>query len=238
MANPRRSTIQSQPQSPNPPLLPLSISSSSSDQAQLPSPSVLNSLFVFLKRPQAFPFLLSIFVLLTWLSLRFERPTSLPRFQDPKLSRNLDVAANLVRFSAVEVPSAIAKDKRGWLLDPVSLALQNGISGGAQFCASVHMGEIRPGGMRGNHRHHACNETFVIWGAETNFRLENGDVEGKGYAEVTIGADEVAIATSPAGTAHALINVDNSRTTYFLGCQDALINNNSSDTDYKIWEDL
>ena len=38
-------------------------------------------------------------------------------------------------------------------------------------CASVHVGEIRPGGMRGNHRHHGCNETFIIWGAKTAFRV-------------------------------------------------------------------
>lgn len=138
----------------------------------------------------------------------------------------------------MEVPSAIAKDKRGWLVDLVSLALENGIQGGAQFCASVHMGEIRPGGMRGNHRHHTCNETFIIWGAETKFRIENAKLEDKDYAEVTIGADEVAVAASISGTAHALINVDRDRTTFFLGCQDAVINNNSSDTDYKVWKDL
>lgn len=44
-------------------------------------------------------------------------------------------------------------------------------SGGAVSCASVHLGEIRPGGFRGNHRHHTCNETFVIWGAKTKFRV-------------------------------------------------------------------
>lgn len=34
--------------------------------------------------------------------------------------------ANLVRFHSLS--SDIAKDKRGWLIDPVSLALQSGIS--------------------------------------------------------------------------------------------------------------
>ena len=37
----------------------------------------------------------------------------------------------------------------------------------------------------------------------------------KGYGEVTVNEDEVAIATSPSGTAHALVNVDPVRTTYF-----------------------
>ncbi|CAK9150178.1 unnamed protein product [Ilex paraguariensis] len=70
-------------------------------------------------------------------------------------------------------------------------------------CASVHVGEIRPGGVRGNHRHHTCNETLVIWGAKTVFRLENKAMD-RGYAEVIVGADEVAVAASPSGTAHAL----------------------------------
>lgn len=44
-------------------------------------------------------------------------------------------------------------------------------AGGATTCASLHLGEIRPGKLRGNHRHHDCNETFVIWGAATKFRV-------------------------------------------------------------------
>ncbi|RYR23734.1 hypothetical protein Ahy_B02g057220 isoform D [Arachis hypogaea] len=78
--------------------------------------------------------------------------------------------ANLVRFSS-SVPSFVAKDTRGWLLDPISLARASGILGGALTCASVHIGEIRPGRLRGNHRHHDCNETFVLWGALIKFRL-------------------------------------------------------------------
>ena len=45
------------------------------------------------------------------------------------------------------------------------------VTGGAVSCFSIHIGEIRPGGVRGNHRHHTCNETFVIWGAKTLFRV-------------------------------------------------------------------
>lgn len=117
-------------------------------------------------------------------------------------------------------------------------AQEAGINGGAHYCASVHVGEIRPGGVRGNHRHHTCNETFIIWGAEMKFRLENPNVEDKGYAEVTVGVDEVAIAASPAGTAHALINVDRVRPTFFIGCQDSSTDQNSSTTDYNIWKDV
>lgn len=69
-------------------------------------------------------------------------------------------------------------------------------------------------------------------------QLENNNVGDKGYAEVIIGADEVAIAASPRGTAHALINIDPVRTTLFLGCQDGSINYNSSTSDFKVWKDL
>ncbi|XP_004287211.1 PREDICTED: uncharacterized protein LOC101312662 [Fragaria vesca subsp. vesca] len=199
-----------------------------------------SSLVLFLKKPHALPFLLSIFLLLTWVSLRLQHSSSLhsPNLSKP-LEKNIkdDGKANLVRFGS-GFPSQIAKDKRGWLLDPISLAQHYGISGGAVICASVHLGEVRPGGLRGNHRHHSCNETFVIWGAETRFRLENSKVDDKGYAEVTIGADEVAVAASRSGTAHAIINIDPVRTAYFIGCQDSVIDYNSSSTDFNVWDSL
>ncbi|KAJ4971570.1 hypothetical protein NE237_004669 [Protea cynaroides] len=185
----------------------------------------ISSMIFFLKRPHAFPFLLSIFILLTWVFLRlqhlhhFPSPQQTPSREKQKWSREDDEQANLFRFST-GFPSQIAKDKRGWLLNPVTAAIEAGISGGAISCASIHVGEIRPGGMRANHRHYTCNETLVIWGAETKFRLENNHLVDKGFAEVTIGAEEVAVAASPSGIAHAIVNVDLSRTTFFLGCQD------------------
>lgn len=69
-------------------------------------------------------------------------------------------------------------------------------------------------------------------------QLENSQVVDKGYAEVVVGADEVAIAASPSGTAHALVNLDRFRSTFFLGCQDGLVDYNSSTTDFNVWKDL
>ncbi|OMO77570.1 RmlC-like jelly roll [Corchorus capsularis] len=155
----------------------------------------------------------------------------------PDPGRDEDSKANLFRFKS-GLPSPILKDKRGWLLNPVSLALHLGLKGGALSCASVHLGEIQPGGVRGNHRHYTCNETFVIWGAKTKFRVENIQIVNRGYAEVSLGEDEVAVAASPSGTAHALINVDPLHTTYFMGCQDTPVNPNSSNTDFNVWKDL
>ncbi|XP_044507035.1 protein ZINC INDUCED FACILITATOR-LIKE 1-like isoform X3 [Mangifera indica] len=158
-------------------------------------------------------------------------------FQNRSPIEDDDVKANLVRFNS-HFPSPITKDERGWLFNPVSLATESGVKGGAVNCVSQHLGEIRPGAMRGNHRHYSANETFVIWGAKTKFRLENNQVDDKGYAEVIIHADEVAVAASPRGTAHALVNIDPVLSTFFIGCQDGVINNITSTSDYNVWKDL
>lgn len=69
--------------------------------------------------------------------------------------------------------------------------------------------------------------------------MESSQVVGKGYVEVIIGADEVAVAASPRGTAHALVNMDPVRSTLFIGCQDRVVNySSSSSTDFKVWNDL
>ncbi|XP_043693823.1 uncharacterized protein LOC122644251 [Telopea speciosissima] len=228
MANPRRNSYSNNLTSENP------------HHTQTLS---LSSLIFFLKRPLSFPFLLSIFILLTWVFLRlqhlhhFPSPQQTQSREKQKGRKEDDEQAKLVRFSS-GFPSQISKDKRGWLLNPVTAAIEAGISEGAISCASVHVGEIRPGGMRGNHRHYTCNETLVIWGAETKFRLENNHIVEKGFAEVTIGAEEVAVAASPSGIAHAIVNVDLSRTTFFLGCQDNVVTYNSSNTDFNVWKDL
>ncbi|OAY40174.1 uncharacterized protein LOC110622052 isoform X2 [Manihot esculenta] len=193
MANPRR----------------ISYSNSSENPIQFQNFSRLSSIKHFLKKPHAFPFLLSIFLLLTWVSLRLQRASHLSSAnlrgtQEAKWSKDDDKKANLIRFKSGLFPSPFIKDKRGWIFDPVSLALGSGLKGGALSCASLHVGEIRPGTLRGNHRHYTCNETFVIWGAKTLFRLENNQIVDKGYAEVIVGADEVAIAASPSSTAHLL----------------------------------
>ncbi|TXG57793.1 hypothetical protein EZV62_015622 [Acer yangbiense] len=194
------------------------------------------------KRPLAFPILLLIFVLVTWVSFRLQYSSyffnsSHKTTQEKWSSFDDDDKANLVRFLNHHHPSLIVKDNRGWLLDPISLALQSHLKGGAISCASLHLGEIRAGGLRGNHRHYTVNETFVIWGAKTKFRLENNQTD-KGYAEVIVGADEVAVAASPSGTAHALVNVDPILSTFFIGCQDGVINYNNSNSDFNVWKDL
>ncbi|XWS65260.1 hypothetical protein CRYUN_Cryun05aG0078400 [Craigia yunnanensis] len=227
MANPRRNSFSNNNQSLENPF-----------QFQTQSLPSLSSLKHLLKKPQAFPFLFLLLLLLTWVSLRLQYSSpSQPQQLGQDGDDDGDFKANLFRFKS-GLPSAIFKDKRGWLLNPVSLALQTGVKGGAVSCAQVHIGEIRRGVLRGNHRHYTCNETFVIWGAKTKFRVENNDIVNRGYAEVTIGEDEVAVAASPSGTAHALVNVDALHSTFFMGCQDSSVKSNSSNTDFNVWKDL
>ncbi|GMN67384.1 hypothetical protein TIFTF001_036449 [Ficus carica] len=207
-------------------------SSSSSSRVTLCYLSLLH----FLKKPHAFPFLLSVFLLLTWLFLRIQRSphfsadSSRLRHSHRQRSQFDDSQANPRRFTSA-FPSLIANDKRGgcstpflvplilafWIDDlrTPNLAELNLLAektdffpfaGVAETCVSVHFREIRPRGILGNHRHYSCNETFVIWGAKTLFR--------RGYAEVIIGADEVAVAASPSGTAHAIVNMDPVRSKY------------------------
>lgn len=237
MANPRRPSYAA---AGGPAAISLESAQASPAAAVLAQRSAFSysSVVNFLKKPHAIPILLSAFLLLTWISLRLQASSSAAsRFassRDGERRREEDDRkANLVRFTLGSF-----SDKRGWLVDPASVALDNGIRGGAVTCASFHVGEIRPRGVRANHRHHTCNETFVIWGAKTKFRLESSEMGDKTYAEVVVAADEVAVAASPSGTAHALINVDPVHTTFFIGCQDSVINYNSSSTDYRVWKDL
>lgn len=87
----------------------------------------VSSILNLLKKPQAFPLLLLIFLLLTWVSLKFQnRSYFSPQLQNPqRWSKEEDLKANLVRF----LPSQLAKDKRGWLLNPVAAATDAGING-------------------------------------------------------------------------------------------------------------
>ncbi|THF98973.1 hypothetical protein TEA_021815 [Camellia sinensis var. sinensis] len=245
MANPRRNSYsvfsnnQTSDTNNNP--------SSSSSQVQ--TLTTLSSLKLFLKKPHAFPFLLSLFLLLTWVSLRLQHSahfSSPPHLTHPRqwsrdrvddddhkvnLLRNENsMSWNPITVNNIHEPNRIRHHIR-------ILGCIQTIDWGAVNCASLHLGEIRPGSLRGNHRHYTCNETFVIWGAKTIFRLENHAID-RGYAEVTIGADEVAVATSPHGTAHALINVDPQQSTFFIGCQDRIIDYSNSSSDFNVWKDL
>lgn len=128
MANPRRTSYASYP-------LPIS-DPIPQFQSQTPQTAVtlLTSLKVFLKKPHAFPFLLSVFLLLTWVSLRLQHSYSSSSLHQSSYTASdkdggffKDPRANVVKFSSVS--PLVMKDKRGWLIDPVALALDAGVLG-------------------------------------------------------------------------------------------------------------
>ncbi|GKV46063.1 hypothetical protein SLEP1_g53075 [Rubroshorea leprosula] len=97
---------------------------------QTQTSSSLSSLTHFLKKPQAFAFLLSRLLLLTWVFLKLQPSSPSHDFlrSHEKWSQDDDLKANLVSFKA-RFPSSITKDKRGWLLNPITLVLNSGVKG-------------------------------------------------------------------------------------------------------------
>ncbi|KAG1338286.1 hypothetical protein COCNU_04G005920 [Cocos nucifera] len=199
MANPRRTSLQLQQQNPTLPF---------SDPPPSPPPprcsSTLSAVAVFLKRPQAFPILLSVFVLLTWLSLRLQSPGGAAfglrshAFPSQAQGKGSDTDANLVRFSAVEFPSQIARDWRGWLLDPVTVAREAGIHVSILESASKGNMTINKEAVYQKKQERSGN---IFTRAKEKMLLnlvimllENARMKDKGFAEVSIGVDEVAVA--------------------------------------------
>lgn len=126
-------------------------------QTQTQPSNVVASLKLFLKKPHAFPFLLFIFLLLTWVSLRLQHSATssssvqTSSFDDHDLkwgdnkrtsSFEQDHKANLIRFPSSDTLSQITKDKRGWLMDPVSVALKSGIPGSLFMCVFVYFSDV------------------------------------------------------------------------------------------------
>jgi hypothetical protein len=126
MANPRRNSYTNHQSSDSP------IFQNPSSHAHSTSSRIIH----FLKKPHAFPFLLTIFLFLTWLSLKLQHSShylSSPfsRSQQALFTYHTledDAKVNLVRFSS-GFPSPLAKDNRGWILDPIAFALCSNLLG-------------------------------------------------------------------------------------------------------------
>lgn len=197
-----------------------------------------------------FPCHLALTLLLLCLLLIFHVSSHRPRIDlilpeivarnaaDIAVENAADISVRLVRmkFSASKEVDA-RQDERGWMVDPVLAARKAGLEGGSLNCLEAHLGQIKAGKMRGNHRHHHCNETFILWGARQRFRNENPN-DPKGYSETILEADDVAVATGPAGFAHSITNIDSSKISYLMACQDALYDLANPRTDYNVWSDL
>eukprot|EP00850_Spirogloea_muscicola_P020042 SM000206S06251 [mRNA] locus=s206:46070:47232:- [translate_table: standard] len=156
------------------------------------------------------------------------RATSTPRRDDRQ--------ASLVRLD-IRNSDDPRYDSRGWMLDPLAAAAQIGLEGGATACTAVHLGEIKAGSARGNHRHHHCNETFILWGGQVKFRNEAPDLDN-GYVDVILEPFEVAVATGRIGMAHAISNLHEVESAYLFACQDAIFDKANPSTDYNVWPSL
>lgn len=123
----------------------------------------------------------------------------------------------------------------GWMLDPVEFADKAGLLGGATSCVALHVGEVLPGKVRGNHRHQFCNETLILWGAKQRYRVEDPGAP-KGYTEISLGPKDVAVVAGPVSRGHSIFNLD-TVSSYLLACQDAKFDPKDPRTDYHVWPD-
>ena len=74
--------------------------------------------------------------------------------------------ANLVRFKSDHLPSLILKDRRGWLLNPISLAIDAGVKGIIVFLFMVII--ICPGFFSAN----LVIDGFDNFGVKWKFELD------------------------------------------------------------------
>lgn len=93
----------------------------------------LSPLINLLKKPQAFPLLLSFFLFLTWITLRLQHSSHLSSHAKSHHHPDSEVLdgddkVNLIRFDTASI-SPVRKDDRGWLLDPVTLARDSQLHG-------------------------------------------------------------------------------------------------------------
>ncbi|CAI5459154.1 unnamed protein product [Closterium sp. Yama58-4] len=231
-------------------------------QQQLPGGQQPHGCDVVSRLLAPFAVLLLLAALLAYLALSHAQPpppalllasTSRP---PPAVSRRDEEAGGTMRFDGAARVVRLAvgvreggggggdgkgadarQDARGWMIDPLAAAVAAGLKGGATSCLMTHVGEVLPEKIRGNHRHHDYNETLVLWGARMRVRNENRDV-AKGFAEVILTADDVAVMACPAMSAHAVVNIDTSRSAYLMACQDGLHDPNDPRSDYAVWSDL
>lgn len=123
-------------------------------------------------------------------------------------------------------PHPFAGDKRGWIGNPFD-ALNLFV--GDLAVRDVHIGVIRAGGTRGNHRHHNKHELIIVFGAEMDLRV--GEVTYKSSA------DDVLALRCPPGTPHLIHNIDGSgRQVSLVAFVDSEWDPNNPATDYGVWQ--
>jgi len=106
------------------------------------------------------------------------------------------------------------RDARGWvsnLLDFLPLP--------AEQIKNIHVVELKPGAVRGNHRHRRQREWFLICGGPCRLAVE---IDGQ-RTEQTIAGDRPVLVSVAPGTAHAL-RYEGETVAYLTAVTDAVYN--------------
>ena len=122
-----------------------------------------------------------------------------------------------------------------WMTSVLDAVDEAGLKGPSR-CLDLHVGTIRPGGARGNHRHKTRDESLIVWGASGRIRVER---PGMGYHDYVIDRDDGVVLAAPAGSAHAIRADDGEGNVMMLAaCSDAPPTDGPDpNTDYRVWKD-
>jgi|TARA_B100000405_G_scaffold258904_1_gene193916 hypothetical protein len=122
-----------------------------------------------------------------------------------------------------------------WMTSVLDAVKAAGLKGPSR-CLDLHVGTVRPGGARGNHRHKTRDESLIVWGASGRIRVER---PGMGYHDYVVDRDDVVVLSAPAGSAHAIRADDGEGNVMMLAaCSDAPPTDGPDpNTDYRVWKD-
>ena len=122
-----------------------------------------------------------------------------------------------------------------WMTSVLNAVDEAGLKGPSR-CLDLHVGTVRPGGARGNHRHKTRDESLIVWGASGRIRVER---PGMGYHDYVVDRDDVVVLAAPAGSAHAIKADDGEGNVMMLAaCSDAPPTDGPDpNTDYRVWSD-
>lgn len=158
-------------------------------------------------------------------------PFPLPRTsRSPQFSKR---GEGLVLLPGDDDPRSDGEDH--WMTSVLDAVDEAGLKGPSR-CLDLHVGTIRPGGARGNHRHKTRDESLIIWGASGRIRVER---PGMGYHDYVVDRDDVVVLAAPAGSAHAIRADDGEGNVMMLAaCSDAPPTDGPDpNTDYRVWKD-
>ena len=99
----------------------------------------------------------------------------------------------------VELDKNAWQDKRGWGVNPLD-ALE--ISG--DFPGNLHIVSLKPGAVRGNHRHANATEWILVFGGQAKIVWKTG--EATSIDQISVDNSEPTLFEIPPGVDHAIVN--------------------------------